>query len=128
VKRLGLYIHIPFCRSKCRYCDFCSLPHRTEADFEAYVNALCADLRFRAADCRDYRVDTVYFGGGTPTLLPWRLLEHMLKTVFDHYRVAENAEITSECNPKTGAAALLREMRRMVFNRLSIGLQSTRER
>ena len=128
MKELGLYIHIPFCRSKCKYCDFCSFPNRTEADFEAYVEALCLDLRARAADCRDYLVDTVYFGGGTPTVLSWWLLEKILKTVFDCYRVAENAEITSECNPKTGDARLFREMRKMGFNRLSIGLQSTHGR
>lgn len=124
---LGLYIHIPFCRSKCRYCDFCSFPSHTEADFEAYTEALCRDLRARAALCRSHLVDTIYFGGGTPTILPWRLLGKLLQTVFDCYRVAENAEITAECNPKTGDARLFCEMRKMGFNRLSIGLQSVHE-
>jgi oxygen-independent coproporphyrinogen-3 oxidase len=127
MQSLGLYIHIPFCRSKCRYCDFCSFPNASEQNFEDYVTALCRDLQARATDCADYRVDTVYVGGGTPTILPWRLLEKILVTVMHFYHVSADAEITAECNPKTANAEKLTAMRRMGFNRLSIGMQSAQE-
>lgn len=122
--KLGLYIHIPFCRSKCLYCDFCSFP-RPDADrMESYVTALCRDLSSRAADAATYTVDSIYLGGGTPTILPARLLVKILETVFAHYRIAPNAEITAECNPATGDHDTFDQMRRVGFNRLSIGLQS----
>lgn len=121
---LGLYLHIPFCRSKCLYCDFCSFPHPTGERMEAYAAALCRELGARAGDCRGYTVDTVYFGGGTPTCLPAATLCRILDAVRTCYRVAEDAEITAECNPGTVTAAELSALRRGGFNRLSIGLQS----
>ncbi len=124
---LGLYIHIPFCRSKCLYCDFCSFP-RPDADrMESYVTALCRDLSSRAADAAAYTVDSIYLGGGTPTILPTRLLVKILETVFAHYRIAPDAEITAECNPATGECDTFTQMHRVGFNRLSIGLQSAHD-
>lgn len=125
--KLGLYIHIPFCRSKCLYCDFCSFPRADAERMESYVTALCRDLASRAADAADYTVDSVYFGGGTPTILPARLLVRILETVLSRYRVAKDAEITAECNPATGGRETFAEMRRVGFNRLSIGLQSAHD-
>ena len=125
--KLGLYIHIPFCRSKCLYCDFCSFPRADAERMEAYVTALCRDLASHAADAAAYTVDSVYLGGGTPTILPARLLVRILETVFSHYRVAKTAEITAECNPATGDKSVFAEMRRVGFNRLSIGLQSAHD-
>ena len=124
---LGLYIHIPFCRSKCLYCDFCSFPHPDAERVEAYVTALCRDLSSRTGDAAAYTVDSVYLGGGTPTILPARLLVKILETVFSHYRVAKDAEITAECNPATGERDTFDQMRRVGFNRLSIGLQSAHD-
>ena len=124
MQTLGLYLHIPFCRSKCLYCDFCSLPHADEETVECYVAALYRDIRSHAAACADYEVDSVYFGGGTPTLLPPELLEQLLSAVLETFRVTETAEITAECNPATGGAAAFSRLRRAGFNRLSIGLQS----
>ncbi|MBQ9132183.1 MAG: radical SAM family heme chaperone HemW [Clostridia bacterium] len=121
---LGLYLHIPFCRSKCLYCDFCSFPRPDEGTVEAYVEALCRDLKRRAAACEDYAVDTVYFGGGTPTLLSAAQLERLMEAVTGAYRLADGAEITAECNPATGSRELFTRMRLAGFNRLSIGLQS----
>lgn len=121
---LGLYLHIPFCKSKCLYCDFCSFPRSREADMEAYVNMLCRDLERSSEACRSDCVDTVYLGGGTPTVLPARLLERIMETVTAHYHVAGDAEITAECNPATADRDLLARMRRAGWNRLSIGLQS----
>ena len=127
MQSLGLYIHIPFCRSKCRYCDFCSFPNASEQNFEDYVAALCLDLEKCAADCTAHRVDTIYVGGGTPTILPWRLLEKILNTVMRCYHVSASAEITAECNPKTADAEKLIAMRGMGFNRLSVGMQSAQD-
>ena len=126
-KRLGLYLHIPFCRSKCNYCDFCSLPNRSERDFQAYTEALCRDLAAWSGACRDYTVDTVYFGGGTPTLLPSAMLIRLLETLAAEYRLAEHTEITVECNPATATKETLSQLRQAGFNRLSIGLQSAND-
>ncbi len=124
---LGLYIHIPFCRSKCLYCDFCSFPRVDTERIETYVSALCHDLASRSDDAAAYTVDSVYLGGGTPTLLPARLLVKILETVFSHYRVAKDTEITAECNPATGDRTMFAQMHRVGFNRLSIGLQSAHD-
>ena len=121
---LGLYLHIPFCRSKCLYCDFCSIPHAAEERMVAYADAMERDLLARAEDCRDDTVDTVYFGGGTPTCLPPEVLCGFLATVLSRYNVAENAEITTECNPGTVTPGDLVKLREGGFNRLSMGLQS----
>lgn len=124
MQSLGIYLHIPFCESKCRYCDFYSMPHRP-ADLKiAYVEAICRDLSRRAADCADYEIDTIYFGGGTPTSLAPADLARILQTVVKYYRVTRDAEITAECNPGTVDANDLRTLRAAGFNRLSIGLQS----
>ena len=128
MKSLGLYLHVPFCKSKCLYCDFCSAPHPTEAALEAYVAALCRDLLEKSALCGDYLVDTVYVGGGTPTVLSASQLEAIMEAVTAGYHLAEGAEITAECNPATANGELFRSMRRAGWNRLSIGVQSARER
>lgn len=124
MKKLGLYLHIPFCRSKCLYCDFCSFPRPQISVMEKYAEALIRDLKEKSLLCGDYTVDTVYFGGGTPTVLPPSLLERILKTVLECYRVSPQAEITAECNPATQSGELFVQMRNAGFNRLSIGMQS----
>ena len=128
MKPLGLYIHIPFCRSKCLYCDFCSFPHQNEEKMTEYVGALCRDLQRYAPLCRDYTVDTVFLGGGTPTALPAYLLEELMGEIYKNYNVSADAEITAECNPVTGERELFARMRAAGINRLSIGLQSAHEK
>ncbi len=125
MQALGLYLHIPFCRSKCLYCDFCSVPSRGGAVLDDYAAALCRELAARAEDCRGYCVDTVYFGGGTPTCLSPDQLLRILDCVFSGYHVLPSAEITLECNPATGSREGFFALRRGGFNRMSIGLQST---
>ena len=124
MKSLGLYLHIPFCKSKCLYCDFCSFPRPTQEDTDAYVQALCRDLERRSDRCQSHTVDTVYVGGGTPTVLNVRQLEQIMNSVTRFYHLSNGAEITSECNPATADGELLRRMREAGWNRLSIGLQS----
>ncbi len=126
-RRLGLYIHIPFCRSKCLYCDFCSFTGAELSDMEAYIDALCGEIRARSADCSGYLVDTVYFGGGTPSVLPPLLIGRVIAAIRECFIIAPDAEITLECNPMTvegKARNYFRMLKRLGFNRLSIGVQS----
>ena len=86
-KPLGLYVHIPFCKSKCIYCDFYSLPN-SEGKMDRYVSVLCRQLAEIAPRTAAHEVDTVYFGGGTPSWLGEKRLRQILKTVEKHYRLA----------------------------------------
>ena len=122
MRSLGLYIHIPFCRAKCIYCDFYSLPH-AEEKMDAYADALCRQLQKNAARAADCCVDTIYFGGGTPSYLGDARLRRVLETALAHYRVDGNAEITTEANPDTARdASALRRLREAGFNRISLGM------
>jgi len=120
---LGLYIHIPFCRSKCAYCDFYSLPHREEA-MDNYRAALSARLSQLAPQAANRRVDTVYFGGGTPSYFGAKRLAALLTQVRSLYRLAPDAEITLEANPDSADEVALSLLRQSGFNRLSLGVQS----
>ena len=117
-------MHIPFCKSKCHYCDFCSFPKMGEEEMRAYCETLRAQIVQKAAELEDYEVDTVYFGGGTPTALPSELLCGLLARVKACFSVTADAEITAECNPATADEKDLAAMRQAGFNRLSIGAQS----
>ena len=122
---LGLYIHIPFCKTKCAYCDFYSLAH-SEEKMDAYMAALLRHLEEVAPRAAGMQVDTVYFGGGTPSYLGAARLCRILQTVLRRYDVARDAEITLEANPDSaGDWKELRKLRRAGFNRLSLGVQST---
>ena len=127
--KTGIYIHVPFCLSKCHYCDFCS---RTRADDETkslYVKRLCEEIRAFSEKLGDSRptADTVYFGGGTPTLLPPSQFGEILGVVNDCFGIEGGAEITAETNPKTADRSKLGEMRTLGINRLSIGMQSVHD-
>lgn len=122
---LGLYIHIPFCKAKCAYCDFYSLAH-SEEKMDAYMAALLRHLEEVAPRAAGMQVDTVYFGGGTPSYLGAARLCRILQTVLRRYDVTRDAEITLEANPDSaGDWKELRRLRRAGFNRLSLGVQST---
>ena len=123
----GIYIHIPFCISKCIYCDFCSAPADDDTK-ERYVNALCAEIAHAGKEAEkngdDRSISTIFFGGGTPSILPAQLFVKIMCVVREAFSVSEDAEITVECNPGTLTADKLRAYRSMGVNRLSIGLQS----
>ena len=123
-RSLGLYIHIPFCRTKCLYCDFCSFVSRDEAEREAYVCALLREIGARGT--KDYSVDTVYFGGGTPSLLSAEQIGRILGEIKESFNVSPDAEITLECNPMTVSDGdkYFKELRALGVNRLSLGVQS----
>ena len=118
---LSLYIHIPFCKSKCAYCDFASFPGR-EAMWEAYFAALCGEIRAAGDDI--HRVETVFFGGGTPSLVPETYIAGALAAAREAFCFAPGAEVSLEANPGTLTMEKSRAYREMGVNRLSIGVQS----
>lgn len=120
---LGLYIHIPFCRSKCAYCDFYSLSGQEE-QMNSYQQALLAHLAESAPMAAGYTVDTVYFGGGTPSYYGEKRLTELLRHIKKLYQVDKHAEITTEANPDSVNLKMLKRLRRAGFNRISLGVQS----
>ena len=120
---LSLYVHIPFCRSKCAYCDFNSYAGQ-EALIPAYVGALLQEARAWSRVCGGKRVETVYFGGGTPSLLPLAEAERLIEGLRQRFAVATEAEVSLEANPESVDLAYLRGLRTLGFNRLSLGVQS----
>lgn len=115
----GLYVHIPFCIQKCKYCDFISFAHSEEA-MEGYIDALLNEMN----EYRGREVDTVFIGGGTPTCLSEELLEKLLKGIAEGFARAEECEFTMEANPETVHENKLNIMKRYGVNRVSIGVQS----
>lgn len=104
-KTVGLYIHIPFCRSKCEYCDFYSLGgSRDRTLMDQYLQALCLHLRESAGRAQQYEVDSIYFGGGTPTFFGADGLKRILAEIYKRYDVTRNAEISLEANPDSVTA------------------------
>ena len=121
--KLGIYIHIPFCRSKCDYCDFYSLAGR-EDRMDAYQKALLAHIRETAPLAQGIPVDTVYFGGGTPSWYGARRIQELLSALSKLFQVEKDAEITVEANPDSVDLRALRRLRKAGVNRLSLGMQS----
>lgn len=119
----GLYIHIPFCLSKCIYCDFVSFAC-CEDKFEKYVDALCNEIRSYRQKCDGKIFDTVYMGGGTPSVLPTFLIRKITDAVKQSFCIDKNAEWTIETNPATVDLNKARELLQMGFNRVSVGMQS----
>ncbi|MCI7474751.1 MAG: radical SAM family heme chaperone HemW [Clostridiales bacterium] len=122
-EKLGIYIHIPFCRSKCDYCDFYSLAGQ-EGRMDDYQKALLAHLKETAPQARGWQVDTVYFGGGTPSFYGEKRLRELLRLIAKRFDLAKDAEITVECNPDSVDLKMLQALRRAGVNRLSLGVQS----
>ncbi len=117
----GIYIHIPYCKVKCHYCDF---HFSTKLDGKAnLLDALVKELELRKTSITE-TVETIYFGGGTPSLLQQSEIHQILKSVYKHYTVAADAELTFECNPDDLTPEKLRQLKAEGINRLSIGTQS----
>ena len=123
MKNLEIYIHTPFCVKKCEYCDFLSFP-ADDATQLRYVKGLMAEMIFYGPLMRDYQVSTVYIGGGTPSWLNEEWTAALMEGIFECFNVAEDAEISIECNPGTLSRDKLLCYRDAGINRLSIGLQS----
>lgn len=125
-KQLGLYIHIPFCKSKCDYCDFYSAPER-EGQMDAYQKALLAHIKETAPQAKGYLVDTLYFGGGTPSYYGEKRIRELLAALRKRFELAGNAEITMEANPDSVDKKSMVRLRRAGINRISLGLQSAHD-
>ena len=123
-RSLGLYIHIPFCRQKCAYCDFLSFECKSDRLLSEYSQALILEIRSRRDDCSDRVIDTVYFGGGTPSLMSSEDLVRIMDELRRNYRIAGDAEITVEANPTSLTREKLECYLNSGINRLSIGVQS----
>lgn len=124
MKKLGLYVHIPFCIRKCKYCGFVSFDNCMEADWQAYFCALEKEIELRAAEYADYEVDTIFIGGGTPTIVPAEWISGILTKIKNKFNNTVNQEITIESNPGTLTPEKLEIYRKAGINRLSIGVQS----
>lgn len=120
---LGIYVHVPFCRSKCEYCDFYSVITKSDKLLDGYLDAVCAHIRETGALAPRYLVDTVYFGGGTPTFFGADGMAAILGAIRKAFDVARDAEITFEANPDSVSPRLLRRLRNEGFNRVSLGIQ-----
>ncbi len=121
-RTVGLYVHVPFCERKCEYCDFYSIESRTLLG--RFVKSVCREITGSAVRCAGAIVDTVYFGGGTPSLLAAHQVESILNVIRTGYRLGQDAEVTLEVNPGTVDLAALEAFRQAGINRLSIGVQS----
>lgn len=118
----GIYIHIPFCKQACHYCDFHFSTSLNKKD--ELISALKKEIRLRKDEFKSETVETIYFGGGTPSLLTNSELESIIQSVYETYKVAEHPEITLEANPDDLSKERLIELSKSPINRLSIGIQS----
>jgi oxygen-independent coproporphyrinogen-3 oxidase len=118
----GIYIHIPFCKSKCNYCDFYS---GTQFKFfEDYVSAVKLELKNRYDYLNFEIIETIYFGGGTPSILSISQISDILEAIYLHFEVSKMSEITFECNPENISPEYLNGLNKLGINRISIGIQS----
>ena len=121
---LGLYVHVPFCRSKCQYCDFYSLTTKDDHLIDGYLDAICDHIKEAGALAPNYKVDTVYFGGGTPTFFGAEGMAIIMTTIRRNFDVTPDAEITFEANPDSISDRLLHRLYAEGFNRVSLGIQN----
>ena len=118
----GIYIHIPFCKSRCIYCDFFTSTNEVEID--NYVHTLCKEIVFRKSELANNFVKTIYFGGGTPSRLDKNHFKHIFETINANYALSNNMEVTIEANPDDLRSEYIDMLHSLPFNRISIGIQS----
>ena len=123
MNKAGIYLHIPFCKTKCIYCDFYSVTKR-EDSIEKFIECLAKEIELNKNNLLNYQFDTIFFGGGTPSVLTEPQLEKILTTLHKYYNLDKNIEITLECNPGEISGEKLKNFRNLGINRLSIGFQS----
>ena len=124
MKEIGIYVHIPFCKSKCLYCDFTSYTDKN-TEIRRYVDCLKREINYRSKD--EYLVKTIFFGGGTPSIIDGKYIVEILSEINNAYIVDKNAEITIEINPGTIDKHKLEKYKEAGINRISIGLQSSKK-
>lgn len=125
MKELGIYIHIPFCKRKCAYCDFISFSGHQKL-IEPYINSLIREIKNYKIGKEKHVIKTIYFGGGTPSFIESKYIEEILSTIKAKFNILENVEITIEANPGTVDELKLKDYYNAGINRISFGLQSTR--
>ena len=125
MEEFGIYIHIPFCKSKCYYCDFVSFSNKKEF-MKDYIEALKKEIEYNSNFLKDKNVTTIYIGGGTPSIINEGFIKEILTLIKEKYNVNKNAEITIEVNPGTITEDKLLKYKEAGINRISIGLQSTK--
>lgn len=123
MKKIGIYIHIPFCKRKCAYCDFVSFSNKQNL-VEEYVETLKKEINKCKINKEEYLVDTIYFGGGTPSYIDSKYIIDVLEVIRNRFNISKDAEITIEVNPGTASEEKLNDYYKSGINRLSIGLQS----
>lgn len=116
---LGLYVHIPFCAKKCNYCDFCSYDF-SKSDVSVYTDKLCEELSLYKPE----KIDTIYFGGGTPSVVPTDEVYRVMNAIDKKFYISKDSEITIEANPGTITVEKAKCYKKMGFNRVSLGAQS----
>ncbi|MDE6374064.1 MAG: radical SAM family heme chaperone HemW [Clostridia bacterium] len=119
----GIYVHIPFCKSKCRYCDFTSFPDKL-GFAESYMACVYHEMAMRGEQLKNYKFDTLYIGGGTPSVIEPRFIAMLVAAAKKYLNLAENAEITIEMNPGTVSAEKIALYKKCGVNRFSVGLQT----
>lgn len=125
--KAGIYIHIPFCKTKCIYCDFYSVTKRDDS-IENFVDCMVKEIKLNKTRLKNTTYDTIFFGGGTPSVLTENQLEKILNALYKFYNIDEDAEVTLECNPGEITFEKLSHFRKIGINRLSIGFQSFSEK
>ncbi|GAI16429.1 unnamed protein product, partial [marine sediment metagenome] len=121
---LGLYLHLPFCKSKCHYCDFNSYPLRDDYQLSSYISALYSEIAIYSQKLKNITMKTIYLGGGTPSILSGDLIYNILNFCKNSFKVDKNAEITIEANPGTLDKKKTKRLNEAGINRLSLGAQS----
>ncbi len=121
----GLYIHIPYCLSKCNYCDFVSYP--LDGHLSGYIEELMKEMELRKKDFSTLEIDSIFFGGGTPSLLTPFQLGTLLEMIQKTYSITKNCEVTVEANPDTVNQSLLMQYKEIGVNRISIGVQALQD-
>ncbi len=127
-KKLGIYVHIPFCKSRCEYCSFYSKGgEKDPKTVDYYMQALADHMKETGKGCGDYVVDTIYFGGGTPSYFGASNLDNILDEIHRNFNISTNPEITVEVNPESVDEKSLKQLLKAGFNRLSMGVQSDQD-
>ena len=123
MQSLGVYLHIPFCDGKCNYCDFYSFKPK-DNELDSYTDIMIKQVKAWSQKINNRVVDSVYFGGGTPSLLGTERLIRILSTILNSFKIAADCEITLEANPSSGSNLNFIELKNSGFNRVSLGMQS----
>ena len=128
MKELGIYIHIPFCKQKCYYCDFVSYANKEEK-IQEYIKCLQEEIGIESEKYKneEYEITTIYIGGGTPSFIDDSYIERIINTIKQNYKLYENPEITIEVNPGTTNEEKIKKYKDIGINRISIGLQTTKD-